>query len=182
MAAHVQDYINDPENQNDPDVADFNKHVLAKSNVTVYIPPNANQRLSAVTWRLHRRIVDQMLLMAPTTFAASALKGIGYQADVVIVDEASQATEPDILKVLLGQSNVILVLFAGDEQHFGPVIKSLQARSNPWALILSVPLMVRLLRCYPHVQRFELVNNHRSHHQLVYMPSWVFYGNGNVAS
>lgn len=178
IANHVLAYINDPENKDDRDVDDFHRHMLAKRNGTVFRPAGANRGLSAVTSRIHKRIVDRMLLIAPTTFAASALKDIGYQVDVVAVDEASQATEPDVIGVLLGQSNLLLVLLAGDEKQFGPVIKSLQARSNPWALILAVSLLTRL-KTYPHVRRFELVNNYRSHDQLVYMPSQIFY-NGSM--
>jgi hypothetical protein len=62
--------------------------------------------LGSVLSGLDVKISAHMLLVAPTTFAASALRHIDFQADVVVIDEAAQATEPDIIGVLLCQENI----------------------------------------------------------------------------
>jgi hypothetical protein len=77
--------------------------------------------------------------------------------------------------VLLNQTKVKLVLLAGDVKQLPPVVKSLQARSNPWATILFVPMMKRLLGAYSYVLGFELTYNYRSHEQLVRMAAKIFY-------
>jgi regulator of nonsense transcripts 1 len=116
-----------------------------------------------------------MLLVAPTTFASSALVRINYFADVIAIDEAAQVTDPDAVNVLIDQTKVKLVILAGDIDQLPPVVKSLQARSNPWATILVVSMMQRLLGAYPDVSTFELTRNYRAHPQLVHMAAKIFF-------
>ena len=173
MAARVREYLRShPQEQ---DVIDFERHMAAQDAGQTYNPRGINRGVTDVLARLQEKVCDTMLLVAPTTFASSALAQINYYADVIAIDEAARATEPDALNVLLDQTKVKLVLLVGDVKQLPPVVKSLQARSNPWATILVVPMMKRLLNAYPHISGFELTYNYRSHEQLVRMAANIFY-------
>lgn len=173
MAARVREYLQThPQEQ---DVRDFESHMAAQAAGLTYNPPGLNRDLTAVLARLTIKVCNTMLLVAPTTFASSALARINYFADVIATDEAAQVTDPDAVNVLLDQTKVKLVILAGDSKQLPPVVKSFQARSNPWATILVVSLMQRLLGAYPHILRFELTQNYRAHPQLVHMAAKIFY-------
>ena len=178
MAARVREYLRiHPEER---DVIDLQSHMDAQAAGQVYKPPGLNRGLTAVLARLTVKVCDTMLLVALTTFASSALARINYFADVVAIDEAAQATEPDAVNVLLEQTKVKLVILAGDVKQLPPIVKSLQAKSNPWATILVISMMQRLLSAYPNILKFELTRNYRAHRQMIRMAAKIFY-NGNMS-
>ena len=151
MAARVREYLHThPEEQ---DVADFQRHMIAQDSGQTYDPPGINRSLIVVLVRLNVKFCDTMLLVAPITFASSALAQIKFFAGVIVIDEAAQSTGPDAVTVLLEQAKVKLILLAGDVKQLQPVVKSLQTRSNPWATILAISVMRSLLECIPRYDR-----------------------------
>lgn len=109
--------------------------------------------------------------------------------DYILVDEAAQAMEPEIIVPLTLARPGTKVLLCGDPQQLGPTVRSRQACS--WGLDIS---MLERLRGLPfYLERkagptklmsvakkpmwTRLVRNYRSHIGLLRLPSQRFYGN-----
>ncbi|CAM41868.2 conserved hypothetical protein [Leishmania braziliensis MHOM/BR/75/M2904] len=92
----------------------------------------------------------------------------GLAFDVVIVDEASQGTEPAVLQALtLAKSKSVLV---GDSRQLQPTVLSWEASRCG----LQRSLLVRLLACgHPS---FVLRTQYRMHPDIVAFPNEYFYG------
>ncbi|XP_017768712.1 PREDICTED: putative helicase mov-10-B.1 [Nicrophorus vespilloides] len=112
---------------------------------------------------------------------------VGYNPDHLFIDEAAQATEPETcipIGILQGVSQVVL---AGDPKQLGPVVSSQVA--NRYGLAVS--LMDRLMKENPlymplrkrptlrYNERFltMLLQNYRSHSDIIHIPNKLFYGN-----
>ncbi|RHY23428.1 hypothetical protein DYB32_009204, partial [Aphanomyces invadans] len=107
--------------------------------------------------------------------------------DLIVFDEAAQATEPDVCSVLgpLASSRTVVVL-AGDPMQLGPVIKSTYGIT----LGLGRSLMERLLPLYQQAATqaqprtpwsTKLVRNYRSHRDILSVPNELFYDGDLVA-
>lgn len=98
----------------------------------------------------------------------------------VIIDEAGQCTEPEVL-VAISVSPEAKVVLAGDPMQLGPVVQSKPAKSY-----LEVSLMKRLMQRSLYMKDDQgiynaqfitkLLQNYRSHEQLLSLPSRLFYG------
>lgn len=100
---------------------------------------------------------------------------------IVAIDEAGQATEPDIMSVLgpLALPTTALIL-AGDPQQLGPVIKSTAAANGGLGISLLERLVSRPLyqdATTIHGQRVmtKLRRNYRAHPVLLTVPNTLFY-------
>lgn len=162
------------DHQDEKDASDFLKLTRARQ-MGSRKAHGVERQLPAVIHCIERKVIDDTLFVVATTFAASSLTGLGFRADVCIIDEAAQATEPDALCALHEQPNIRLLVLSGDEMQLPPLVKSLQARSNPLANILAISLVTRLLTGYPHIRRVVLTKNYRSHPDLIALPSQIFY-------
>ena len=108
--------------------------------------------------------------------------------DLLVIDEAAQALEPEALAPVatLWQPGVQLLL-AGDPKQLGPVIHHTGASEYGLAVSLLERLMARALygRCaggeYEGRVLTKLVRNFRSHDALLQLPSRLFYENELLA-
>ncbi|XP_014257492.1 RNA helicase Mov10l1-like [Cimex lectularius] len=107
----------------------------------------------------------------------------------VIVDEAGQATEPEVLiPMVFLHMQFGQVVLAGDPLQLGPVVTSRLASKCG----LQDSLLARLLNRYPYTRDIEgfsrtsgydprlvtkLVNNYRSLPRILKLPSMLFYDN-----
>jgi len=97
-------------------------------------------------------------------------------ADVLIFDEAGQATDPDLLMGIVGQlSKTMLLVIAGDTQQLGPVVPSVTASHNSLGNVLATSAMQRMRQAYPHFTRVALTQNYRGHPSTLAMSSEIFY-------
>ncbi|GAB7322754.1 hypothetical protein MBLNU13_g05333t2 [Cladosporium sp. NU13] len=133
--------------------------------------------MSAIIKDMETEVFKTINLIFCTCYVASDLHRRNVQADVVILDEAAQASEPDAIVSLSEQRKVCLVILAGDEQQLGPVVKSTRAGTTPYGDVLQISLLTRLMAGYPHIVKISLVVNYRAHPNLIPMPSAVFYDN-----
>lgn len=76
MAARAREYLKShPQKQ---DVIDFERHMAAQDAGQTYISRGIKRGVTAHLARLKEKVCDTMLLVAPTTFASSALPQINY--------------------------------------------------------------------------------------------------------
>mmetsp|Transcript_4655 Transcript_4655/g.14067 ORF Transcript_4655/g.14067 Transcript_4655/m.14067 type:complete len:752 (-) Transcript_4655:467-2722(-) len=107
--------------------------------------------------------------------------------DLIVVDEAGQASEPEILGVLSCLYNDrVNVVLAGDPQQLGPVLMSKAAERHGLGKSLLERLLQRspyrrsVAECSepggydPHVAT-KLVRNYRAHPELLRVPNELFY-------
>mmetsp|Transcript_14375 Transcript_14375/g.34797 ORF Transcript_14375/g.34797 Transcript_14375/m.34797 type:complete len:889 (-) Transcript_14375:41-2707(-) len=125
-----------------------------------------------------KRIVACTLTKAGTLFNAGVKRGA---FDFIVVDEASHATEPEILGVVgpLAGKETRLIL-AGDHKQLGPIIHSTVAQP-----VLGRSMHERLMSREAYTQRAdgsfdmrlvtELVDSYRSHPDILQLPNEHFY-------
>ena len=96
-----------------------------------------------------------------------------YAYDIVLIDEAAQATEPECLVpiILHSATRVILV---GDHKQLGPIILSNMAKEADLDKSLFERLMQR-----KNIKEVMLNMQYRMHPLIAYFPSKTFY-NGEV--
>lgn len=88
----------------------------------------------------------------------------GYSFDLVVIDEATQATEPSCLIPLVKSKKVIL---AGDHKQLPPTVLSQDER-------LSLTLFERLINIYPEAS-YMLRVQYRMNDVIKELPSRLFY-------
>ncbi|KAI0747144.1 P-loop containing nucleoside triphosphate hydrolase protein [Daedaleopsis nitida] len=101
--------------------------------------------------------------------------------DYIFVDEAGQASEPEVLTAIKPMSGAdTIVVLAGDPKQLGPVIRSSIARD----LGLGKSYLERLLEMPLYNSTtgrgksfVKLVNNYRSHIAILHYPNEKFYDN-----
>ena len=141
------------------------------------------KRTLAVVWAaLQEDTLATLRFVACTAFVAAGLDRIGYEADVAIMDEATQASETDMAMILAPQPDLELVVLAGDIYQLGTLVLSRTANQNMYANVLVCSPMARILKGYARVASVRLVVNYRSHQSIVEMPSAVFYKGNMVAA
>lgn len=84
---------------------------------------------------------DTPVIVATTSTVSSPIYE-ALEVDKIIIDEASQMTEPNVLSALIGGNALILV---GDHKQLPPVVQSTQAQKKG----LSVSLFERLAELHP---------------------------------
>ncbi|XP_065205548.1 putative helicase mov-10-B.1 isoform X2 [Planococcus citri] len=131
--------------------------------------------------------LDKKSIIAATTITAGWLvdKGIGKgYFDYLFIDEAGHATETDILVPLAGffGDGCCLVL-SGDPQQLRPVVTSPLAVSLGYDISLLERLMSKIELYRRNVNNSsngygiitKLINNYRSHEQILHIPNKNFY-------
>ena len=94
-----------------------------------------------------------------------------------IVDEACQATEPEILIPLLQMRSDATVVLAGDPRQLGPQIASRKGAAQGLAVSLLERLFsLDMYESNKYAVSTSLVNNYRSHEALLAVTSALFYG------
>ncbi|XP_045527649.1 probable RNA helicase armi [Pieris brassicae] len=105
----------------------------------------------------------------------------------VIVDEAGQANEPELMIPLsLSDKNCGQIILAGDPMQLGPVILS----KNCIEFGMDQSYLCRILECYPYQKDYnsykdgfddrvvtKLNDNYRSLEEVLLLPSKMFYDN-----
>lgn len=78
-------------------VTEYKDHQLAKS---VGCNPQSKRKLNTVLYELQNEVLENALLVGCTAFVSSGLDRLKYEAEIAVSDEASQATEPDLMMTL----------------------------------------------------------------------------------
>ncbi|OQR95699.1 RNA helicase [Thraustotheca clavata] len=116
-------------------------------------------------------------IVVSTIATGSKLYNIGIRRgyfDLIVFDEAAQASEPEVLGVLGPlATNSTSVLLAGDPMQLGPVVKSSSACNYG----LDISLMERLIQrpIYQSTHKTKLLRNYRSHQDILKVPNALFY-------
>jgi ATP-dependent RNA/DNA helicase IGHMBP2 len=129
--------------------------------------------------RIESRLVEHLLDSA--TVLCATLTGLDYellrdrQFDLVVIDEAGQATEPPCWIPLLRCQRLVL---AGDHCQLPPTIVSNEAKREGF----HVSLMERLIERYGSRISRRLTTQYRMHEQIMRFSSDEFYGSSLVAA
>lgn len=117
--------------------------------------------------RLITDIVDNAQVIATTLVGASHQQLEGLRVETVVIDEASQATEPECWNAMLKAHRVIL---AGDHHQLPPTVKSKDAQ----ALGLDHTLLDLLADKVRYTHRLGV--QYRMNDALLAFPNKAFYG------
>lgn len=172
LDARLTDYIYD--HLDDPVVEEYCGRLMGYGD-KMKRPWSEQWLESEVKGFLQERVMEDVLFAAATCHVTSRLRDIGMQADVMCVDEAGEASEPDIVEAVITQTSLRLVVMVGDVRQSQPVVVSQIARRNAYGNPLSFSMMERLLVNYPTIESVCLTKCHRSHPSLIEIPSQVFY-------
>lgn len=116
--------------------------------------------------RLAQEILDQSQVIATTLIGASSSMIEGLHFDTVVIDEASQAREPECWNALLKAERMIL---AGDHLQLSPTVKSDQAQK----LGLGTTLLDLLV---PHARHVALLEEqYRMNDSILHFPNVKWY-------
>lgn len=125
-------------------------------------------------------VLCQPRVLVATCFTAGAIALAGVPAghfSLILLDEAAQPTEPEARVPLMLATSSTTVVLCGDPRQLGPVVRSpLAARHQ-----LGVGLMERLMTLPIYKERpsgriTKLINNYRSHSEILELSSRLFYG------
>ena len=95
-----------------------------------------------------------------------------YYFSYVLIDEAAQALEPEILLPLIHQAQMVVLI--GDDKQLGPVVHSKEAKSEG----LGMSLFERLHLLYKNSPFITLLNEqYRMNEKLYEFPNRKFYEN-----
>ncbi|XP_078049915.1 putative helicase with zinc finger domain isoform X2 [Augochlora pura] len=113
-------------------------------------------------------------LVVTTLATASSLTHLNLKFSHIVIDEAAQALECEILIPLSMASPQTRLIFAGDQMQLAPEIYSNLASERG----LGVSLLERIYTMYPqtHPCRIHLCQNYRSHKEIIKFTSEMFYG------
>ena len=133
--------------------------------------------------------IEQMKIVVTTLAMASRLINIGVPAghfDLIVIDEAGQAMEAEIVAVV-APLQIPQVVLGGDPRQLGPVIHSPAAKKHGLSMSLLERLLYRPMYAkstsgeHNESSGFDpqyitmLVRNYRSHAQLLKEPNILFY-------
>jgi len=111
---------------------------------------------------------DKQVICATNSTAGSELIK-GQKFDLVVIDEATQATEPSCLIPLMHGDKAVL---AGDHKQLPPTVKNLKAERKG----LRDTLFERLAQLYPE-SKTMLEKQYRMHEKIMGFSSYEFYEN-----
>lgn len=122
---------------------------------------------------LYKRAVESAQVICATNSSAGLEILEEEIFDVLIIDEATQATEPSCLIPLVKARKVILI---GDHKQLPPTILSEEARK-----VLEVTLFERLMRIYGENYSTLLRIQYRMNENIMKFSSAMFYNNMLIA-
>jgi ATP-dependent RNA/DNA helicase IGHMBP2 len=118
--------------------------------------------------RLVQEIVSQAKVIVTTLIGASHHLLNGFEFETVVIDEASQALEPECWNAILKAKRVVL---AGDHKQLPPTVKSVDAEK----LGLSTTILDQMI---PHAQYGGLLDTqYRMHDDIIAFSNEYFYEN-----
>lgn len=122
--------------------------------------------------RLRDKAVREVLEKADVVCATNSTAGSeimqGYNFDAVVIDEATQSTEPSCLIPIQHGKKIVL---AGDHLQLPPTIQSLKAEKEG----LSVTFFERMIKKYGNYIKQTLEYQYRMHEKIMNFSSKEFY-------
>ncbi|XP_043249887.1 probable helicase with zinc finger domain [Colletes gigas] len=112
-------------------------------------------------------------IIVTTLAASSSLTCLNLSFTHIVIDEAAQALECEVLIPLALATRQTRLILAGDQMQLAPEIYSDLASERG----LSVSFLERIYGMYPHTHpcRIHLCQNYRSHEDIVKFTSEMFY-------
>jgi predicted DNA helicase len=120
--------------------------------------------------RIIGRIISEARVICSTCSGAGSEFLEGEEFDLVVIDEATQATEPSALIPLIKARKAVL---AGDHKQLPPTVLSREAEEGG----LGISLFERMISLHPKASAL-LDTQYRMHPEIMGFPARVFYGGG----
>lgn len=158
--------------------------------MTNRVPGSNNFALPSPSELKDKRLVVSTLLMAGKLYANGLDPGYFTH---IFIDEAGHADEPlTMCSLALLATPKTKVILAGDPKQLGPIHLSPHAKAHG----IGISLLERLSNLYPYTRRSsaelgehydhrfitKLVNNYRSHPDILSVPNKLFYDNELITS
>lgn len=139
-------------------------------------------------WRVPPDFESKQIIVS-TCISAGTLYGLGVAANHfthVFIDEAAQATEQETIASFAGMATTAKLVLSGDPRQLGPIVSSALAKQFGMDISLLERLFLnndpyRRDDRYQHYGFYcplfltKLVDNYRSHPNLLKLPSSMFY-------
>ena len=119
-------------------------------------------KYSGIVEELQKKILDSCPIIIATINNSADIRISSYNFPIVLLDEATQALEPDCLLPLY--HNAKMVVMIGDEKQLGPTVKSLEATIAG----LDISLFERLCYYYKGSNFISTLNEQYRMHKSLY--------------
>ncbi|XP_050511316.1 putative helicase mov-10-B.1 [Diabrotica virgifera virgifera] len=152
------------------DLSNVHEPVLRYSNYEEYEGSWQYKKMDSASLKTYRIVV--------TTLIHVGIVGGYYKPDVVFVDEAAQACEPEVCIALGMVRHGQQIVLAGDPKQLGPSLTSDAAIRYG----LGISLLERIMKTDLYNQNNQncitmLIQNYRNHPTILSLPNELFYGN-----
>ncbi|GAB7353787.1 hypothetical protein MBLNU459_g4170t1 [Dothideomycetes sp. NU459] len=133
--------------------------------------------LSDINKDIQQHILKSVSLLSATSSIAWSASEAGWHPDIVIFDEASQATEGDFARAVI-RSSPLLVVLAGDPAQMSPIVLSSDPDKNQniYGNVLSTSVLERTIYSKPRGSHFKLKQSYRGHPSTFWLASRLIYG------
>lgn len=130
--------------------------------------PDADKELNKILFEVNKEIIDAHPIICCTCSASADLRLENVKFKYVLIDEASQALEPEcMLPIMKGAEHLIIV---GDHKQLGPVVPCRLAKDQG----LDVSLFERLVAMHRD-SVITLTIQYRMHSSISKLPNQLFY-------
>ncbi|XP_050511315.1 putative helicase mov-10-B.1 isoform X2 [Diabrotica virgifera virgifera] len=151
------------------DLSNVHEPVLRYSNYEEYEGSWQYKKMDSASLKTYRIVVITLIHVG--------IMGGYYKPDVVFVDEAAQACEPEVCIALGMVKHGQQIVLAGDPKQLGPSLTSDSAIRYG----LGISLLERIMQTelyHQHNQRCitMLIQNFRNHPKILTLPNELFYG------
>uniref|UniRef100_A0ABD2X640 C2H2-type domain-containing protein n=1 Tax=Trichogramma kaykai TaxID=54128 RepID=A0ABD2X640_9HYME len=123
--------------------------------------------------KIMTEILDESNIILSTGIGAGQEAFKNYPCDVLLIDEATQATEPETL-VPISAHNVKKIILVGDHKQLGPIVLSKNASDSGY----EQSLFERLIKL--NVPQTQLKQQYRMAPKIAQFPSEEFYNNSLI--
>ncbi|XP_072393876.1 putative helicase mov-10-B.1 [Diabrotica undecimpunctata] len=152
------------------DLSNVHEPVLPYSNYEEYEGSWLYKKIDTAALNTYRIVVTTLILVG-------RLAGY-YKPDMVFIDEAAQACEPEVCIALGMVKHGQQIVLAGDPKQLGPSLTSDAAVRYG----LGISLLERIMQTDLYSQNNQncitmLIQNFRNHRTILRLPNELFYGN-----
>ena len=130
-------------------------------------------RYKKIITEKEKEIISDYELIITTVNNSFDRRIYDYEFPIVIIDECTQALEPDCLLPLIHKAEYVVLI--GDDKQLGPIVFNPKAAECG----LNVSLFERLWKLYDDDNKFKITLNeqYRMHPKILEFPNEVFYDN-----
>ena len=129
-------------------------------------------RYKKIIRKKEKEIISEHELIITTVNNSFDRRIYDYEFPIVIIDECTQALEPDCLLPLIHKARFVVLI--GDDKQLGPIVFNPKAAQSG----LNISLFERLWKLYNNNNfKITLTEQYRMHPKILEFPNELFYNN-----